>query len=793
MQDFEKLGAFYLGREFDPVSNKSKDDLLLYDSKDLVTHGVCVGMTGSGKTGLCLGLLEEAAIDGIPAIVVDPKGDLGNLLLQFPDLAAENFTPWVNEDEAKQQGLTKEAFAAAQAELWKNGLAKWGQSGERIRKLQQSADFAIYTPGSNAGLPLSVLKSFAAPTGAAADDRELVRDRLNTTSTALLSLLGIEGDSLQSREQILISNILDNAWQDGKDLSVADLIHLIQEPPFQRVGVMDLESFYPAKDRFSLASSLNNLLASPGFESWMEGDPLDIQRLLYTADGRPRISILSIAHLQDAERMFFVSLLLNELLSWVRTQSGTTSLRALFYMDEIFGYFPPIANPPSKKPLLTLLKQARAFGVGVVLATQNPVDLDYKGLANMGTWWIGRLQTDRDKQRLLDGLESAAQTGGSGFDRSAMDKLLSTLAKRVFVMNNVHEKAPVVFESRWALSYLRGPLTRNEIKTLMADRKSAAPPKPAARKVESGARVVLPADVPQTFIPARAQGDLVYKPMILGAAQIRFTDTKTKVDVTRDSVFLSPVDDSAVPVQWGRAQEIELDLAELEQAPTDGARFEPPPASAGKSKSYATWSKDLATFIYGNQALELYYAPRLKQISDLGESEGDFRIRITQAARETRDAQAGQLRAKYASKFTTLQDRLRRAEQAKAKEQEQSQGQWLSTAATIGTSILGAMLGGGRKSMTKTAVSAASKAMSAAGRIRKESGDVGRAEETVEAIQAQIADLEAQVQAEIDAIPADVQNEPIETLAVKPKKTNIAVKLCSLAWVPYLDGEPAWK
>ena len=455
MKDFEKLGVFYLG--------KTKDGLLLYDSKDLVTHAVCVGMTGSGKTGLCVTLLEEAAIDGIPAIIIDPKGDLSNLLLNFPNLAPEDFQPWVEERDPTQEANT-----------WKEGLAKWGQDGERIKRLRDAADFRIYTPGSNSGLPVSILKSFVAPPETIRQDNESLAERINTTVTSLLGLIGVEADPVRSREHILLSNILQQEWSAGKDLDIATLIQKVQTPSIAKIGVMDLDSFYPAQDRFELAMALNNLLASPSFASWMEGEPLDVQQFLYTQTGKPRLSIFSIAHLADAERMFFVSLLLNQVLGWMRAQSGTTSLRAILYMDEIFGYFPPVANPPSKLPLLTLLKQARAFGLGVVLATQNPVDLDYKGLSNAGTWFIGRLQAERDKARVLEGLEGIAAGTGQKFDKQQMEQLIAGLDKRIFLMNNVHDDAPEVFETRWALSYLRGPLTRAQIKTLMEPVKTGA-------------------------------------------------------------------------------------------------------------------------------------------------------------------------------------------------------------------------------------------------------------------------------------------------------------------------------
>jgi hypothetical protein len=413
MQDFEKLGVFYLGKTFDLATGQVQaDQPVLYDAKDLTTHAVVLGMTGSGKTGLCVDLLEEAAIDGIPALVIDPKGDIGNLLLTFPKLAASDFRPWIDESEATRKGLSPDDFATQTALNWKSGLAQWGQDGARVQRLRDAVDMAIYTPGNTSGRPLQILRSFSAPPQAILDDASALRDRILSAVSGLLGLMGLSADPIQSREHILLSNILDRAWREGRSLDIAGLIMEIQKPPFERIGVFDLEAFYPAKERFGLAMALNNLIASPGFSAWMEGEPLDIQRLLFTADGRPRVSVLSIAHLSDAERMFFVTILLNEVVAWMRAQSGTSSLRALLYMDEIFGYFPPTGNPPSKTPMLTLLKQARAFGLGCVLSTQNPVDLDYKGLANAGTWMIGRLQTERDKMRVIEGLEGVLASAG---------------------------------------------------------------------------------------------------------------------------------------------------------------------------------------------------------------------------------------------------------------------------------------------------------------------------------------------------------------------------------------------
>ncbi len=818
MEDFEKLGAFYLGRPYDLGTKQRKDGILLYDSKDLLTHAVCVGMTGSGKTGLCLALLEEAAIDGIPSIIIDPKGDLPNLLLTFPDLKPDDFAPWFNEEDAQKKNLSTAEFAAQQAEFWKKGLADWGQEGSRIKRLRDAADFRVYTPGSNAGIPVSILKSFAAPPPKLREDSELLSERVNTTATSLLGLLGIDADPLKSREHILISNILNSVWSAGKDLDIAGLIQQIQSPPMTKIGVMDIESVFPSKERFELAMSLNNLLAAPGFSSWMEGEALDIEQILHTPEGKPRVSIFSIAHLNDAERMFFVSLLLNQVLGWMRMQSGTTSLRALLYMDEIFGYFPPVANPPSKLPLLTLLKQGRSFGLGVLLVTQNPVDLDYKGLSNTGTWFIGRLQTERDKARVLEGLEGVAGGTGMKFDRQEMEQILAGLNNRIFLLNNVHEDGAEVFESRWAMSYLRGPLTRQQIKQLMDPIKAETPQvasaelataqlavtaasgEPAKAKAGSNLQPVLPPGVSQYFIPVRAAqpagATLVYHPAVLGAAAVRFSD-KT-IDTTRELCVSAPISDGVVAVNWESAARLDLPVEDLEKAPEDDAQFVELPAPAGNSKSYDKWQKDLAAWLYRSQKLELLKSPSLDQTSNPDEPERDFRIRLQQSARERRDETAERLRQKYAPKIAALEERKRRAEQAVEREAEQAKGQKMQTAISFGATLLSSFMG--RKAISLSSLGRATSAVRGVGRSMKESQDVGRAEETVAAVNEQLADLDAQFKSEMEAIEksGDPQTEILETTIVKPTKANITIKLLSLTWVPYwhdaqAQTTPAWE
>ena len=796
-EDFERLGVFYLGRPYDLSAKQAKPGWLLYDSKDLVTHAVCVGMTGSGKTGLCLSLLEEAAIDTIPAIIIDPKGDLGNLLLTFPTLTGEDFLPWINEDDARKKGLSPAEYASGQADLWRKGLAAWGQDGARIQRFKDAAEAAIYTPGSHAGLPVSILKSFAAPEEDVRKDTELLHERISTTVTGLLGLIGVDADPIQSREHILLSTILGQAWTRARDVDLTALIHAIQSPPVAKIGVIDVDAFFPSKERFALAMKLNNLLAAPGFQAWLDGAPLDVQQLLYTPTGKPRLAIFSIAHLSDAERMFFVTLLLSQMVGWMRAQSGTTSLRALFYMDEIFGYFPPVANPPSKQPLLTLLKQARAYGLGVVLATQNPVDLDYKGLANTGTWFIGRLQTERDKARVLEGLEGASSSAGKKFDKGRMEQTLAGLGNRIFLMHNVHENEPAVFETRWCLSYLRGPLTRSQIKTLMEPAKDQLAKRATVGTGQSAnvplsavasARPVLPPDVPQYFLPIRGTrpegSELIYAPMLLASSDIRFADKKNGIETMQDVTLLVPMTEGAVTVQWDEAAHVQVAVADLEQAPQGEAQFLPFPAGAGKAKSYDTWNKEFGAWLYRTQKLQLLRSPSTGQMSHPAETERDFRLRLQQAGREQRDKGAESLRRKYAPKIASLQERVRRAEQQKEKQHAEARSSQMQAAISVGASILGAFLG--RKTISATNIGRATTAIRGAGRVLKESQDVTLAQENAAAFHQQLADLEAQFKTESEALAAasDPLHEKLEPLSLKPAKADLTLKLVALAWTP---------
>lgn len=801
--DYEKLGAFYLGREYDIATRAMADGLVMYDSKDLVTHGVVLGMTGSGKTGLCLAILEEAAIDKVPAIIIDPKGDISNFLLTFPNLSGGEFRPWINEEDAAKKNQSPDEFAASQAEMWKKGLADWGQTAERIQLLRESVDVNIFTPGSNAGIPISILASLSAPDFEIVDDAELFAERIESTASSLLGLIGIAADPIGSREHILLSRVLDHAWRAGENLDLGKIIGYVQSPPFDKIGVVALDEFLPEKKRTEFAMLINNLLASPGFQTWLMGEALDIKKMLHAPDGRPRMSVLSIAHLGDAERMFFVSLVLNQMIGWMRSQSGTTSLRAMFYMDEIYGYLPPTENPPSKKPMMILLKQARAFGLGVLLATQNPVDLDYKALSNIGTWWLGRLQTERDKARVLDGLEGAALSQGGKFDRAAIDTMLASLGNRIFLMNNVHEDGPCVMQVRWCLSYLRGPLTRTQIKSLMDPKRatfaggspaagSSASSAPAtAAGNSSSARPDLPPAVPQYFLPvtspASAPLPLLYVPAVLTSAEVLFTDKAKDISSKQRFTFLARLDAQATAMPVDGGESVTLDPAALSGTPAAGElQWAPLPLFARKASTYTDVKSTIVERIYQQQTLDILCSRGLGEFAKPGESEGDFRARLQHKGRETRDAEVEKLKQKYAARFRSLADARARCEDALAREKEQARAAKANTGISILSGVFGALMG--RKSITG-AVSKGATAMRSATRAWQQSGDVGRAEEKLAGIAAEEAELNAELEQAIQAAREsfDIDREPLETESIKPLKKNIAVTLAGLAWIPFYD------
>ncbi|MBS3987581.1 MAG: DUF87 domain-containing protein [Erysipelothrix sp.] len=784
MHDFEKMGVFYLGKELDSETKQLSDNLVLMQSKDLTTHAMIIGMTGSGKTGLGISMIEEAALDQIPVIAIDPKGDLANLALTFPQLRQADFEPWINLSEASNKGLSKEEFALNQAEQWKKGLASWGQSGERIQKFKDAAQVKVYTPGSSAGLSVSLLKSFNPPPQVILEDHDAYRERLDVTATSILSLIGVNAQTLTSREHILISNILDHAWQQHQALTLSDLIIMIQTPPMKQVGVLDLESFYPTKDRLTLAMQLNNVLASPSFKSWLEGEALDIQHFLYNSSGKPCVSVFSIAHLSDSERMFFVTMLLNEVISWMRSQPGTGSLRAMLYMDELFGFLPPVANPPSKTPLLTLLKQARAYGLGLVLSTQNPVDLDYKALSNTGTWLIGRLQTQRDIERLIAGLEGLASD--QPFNRSQTERLIAGLSQRQFYLHSVHEANPTLFSTRWVLSYLAGPMTRDQIASLNQTQSTTQHAFQPQKTTQSSSQPILSAQIPQVYCPPQhySTSSLTYEPYCLGVGDVFYQSAKHNVSLNQNVVFLAPIHDGVISVDWSEAKKVNLSLKDISRQKPDNAVFEVYPEAASNPKNYDLWEKSLNQFIRTNVSLKLFYSPKLKLLSHVSEDQRDFVIRLQHAAHEARDEAIEALKKKYATRINTLEDRLRRAQQAVEKQSTLANQKKMDAMVSTGTAIFSALFGS--KKISATSITRVGSAMKSSSKALKSGQGIEQAQETLESVQNQLQELSQELENHVLKISDDydVTTDHLEEVEIRATSNNISIPLVALAWVP---------
>jgi hypothetical protein len=834
----EQLGSFYLGAEYDIKTGQRLENPINYDARDLTTHAICVGMTGSGKTGLCIDLLEEAALDRVPTILIDPKGDITNLLLQFPQLQPEDFKPWVNPDDARRKGQSIDEYAASVAGLWRNGLADWGQGPERLQMLKDSADFTIYTPGSDAGVPISIMGSLAAPGLDFDANAEAIRERISGTVAALLGLVGLKVDPMRSREAILLSNIFEFYWRQNKNLDLTTLILSIQNPPVRQLGVFEVDTFFPEKDRFALAMEFNNLLAAPTFQSWLKGENLDVDSLFYTGDGRPRYSIFYIAHLSDSERMFFVTLLLENMVTWVRRQAGTTSLRAVLYFDEIFGFLPPIAEPPSKRPLLTLLKQARAIGLGVVLVSQNPVDLDYKALTNAGTWFIGKLQAERDKDRVLQGLKGAITAAGGSGDKVDYNALLGQLSDRVFLMHNVHSDRPLVFHTRWAMSYLRGPLTKMQVSALMESRKQAAPtlaavlpptpvepgtapaapsPPSAEKPVEpegfSAIAPMLGKDIRQVFLPvdlhereatrplSRQSGQavdveriqLVYEPGLLGAAEVRFVDPKRKINEQVERVLLLPGPIDVRRFDWGDAVTLPLGLRDLLDGPeaaaeNQGPFFAPVPKDVNNSREIADLSKKLVDWLYYNSKQTLNVHPELGLFQHPNETPRAFKIRLQQAAREARDDEVDKLEQKYEKQMERLEAKLRKEERELANDEANYGARKQQEMVSIGESVVGFFIGRRSTRAVSTVMSKRRLASQALQNIEKSKA-------VVEELQQDIQKLEVELQEQVRGITArwaDLLDNVI-TDEITPRRTDVHVALVALVWLPawlvtYHDG-----
>ncbi len=830
---------FFLGKHLDPHTHALTAERLEYDPADLTTHAVCVGMTGSGKTGLCVTLMEEAALAGLPAILIDPKGDIANLLLQFPELRPADFRPWVNVDEARRAKLSVDDYAAQTAERWRSGLAEWGLTAADLQRLRDSADWAVYTPGSDAGRQLSILKSLERPDLAWDENQELLRERIAGLCSGLLGLVGVEADPVKSREHILLANLFEHAWKNDHSLDLGELIAQVQTPPFAKLGVFEVDRFYPEADRLQLALQLNAIIAAPSFQSWISGDPIDVDALLRTppgldgAPGKPRISILYVAHLSDAERMFFITLLLEQVVTWLRAQAGTTSLRGLLYFDEVFGYLPPHPfNPPSKMPLLRLLKQARAFGLGVMLVTQNPVDLDYKGLTNTGTWLIGKLQTERDKARLLDGLNTISIAARAALDLDSLDTLISSLAPRTFLLHNVHADGPVVFHTRWAMSYLAGPLTREQIRAFKpapGAEPAAAPAgqrraagiggaKPAALALRPASQLAIPASVPQYFLPVTrsledsvadwraATGnrravfgesvDLLYRPALVAQAVVRYVQARAGLNADRHFAFAVEAPSPEMAPAWREHEVRPVTAADVDRSAPPAARLAGEVAAGlADPKKLAAWQKDLVSYLYRTADFTLHENAQLKLYSRPGQSFEEFRAQCQQLADQRLRAEVQGIREKYDRKIDRLEDKLI-AEQRDLKQgQEELRAREAESRWTGIENVVGLVLG-------YTPYRPLSTATGKDRLAKKARADLEESEETVTRLQAQIDTLKAEAQATFQARKDTWQSIAldIKPLRVTPRRSDILIELFGIGWRPFwqidVDGAaleiPAW-
>jgi Helicase HerA, central domain len=771
-----------LGGHVDAASHVRTDTSATIPADELTTHGVIVGMTGSGKTGLGIVLIEEALAAGVPTLLIDPKGDLTNLALTFPNLAPAEFEPWVNESDAARAGQGVQEFAAAEATRWGSGLAGWGLGTAQVRALHDAAPVTIYTPGAPHGVSLNIIGSLDAP--ADMNDPQAVADEIEAYVSSLLNLVGIEADPLSSREHILLSTIINHAWGQGRSLDLATLVASVQQPPVRKVGVLDLDTYYPADDRTKLALKLNGLLASPAFASWLGGQRIDIDAMLRSPDGGPRCAIVTTAHLSDEQRQSVTSVVLAKLISWMRRQSGTSDLRAVLYMDEVAGYLPPVGNPPTKEPLMLLLKQARAFGVGVVLSTQNPVDVDYKALSNAGTWLIGRLQTEQDKARLLDGLTSAAGT----IDPRVVGDTISALGRREFVLKRASRDQVDVLTTRWAMSYLRGPLTRDQIASLgqaggSTTGVNAAPPGTVDPvQVDAGK----PIAEDETPVPPRvAEGIPVHHldpaaswaasvgavpgkrlaPAVIARVRMRFDDTRSGLvhDEEYEAV-LHPITPAPTGADF---RGVDYDDRDLLPDPPPGAVYRLAPPEIASKPWWTRVQSDLADHLYRSRTVEIPANAELKLFGRVDESADAFAGRCRDAAADAGDQEVSALRTKYERKLADLLRRIDTAQDAVARAQS-------ARTSTMASDLIGGLLGGRRS------VGASMRRASTA------QGRVSAAADKVETLQEQLADVQAALDSEVAAIRAewDARATAVSTVSIPLEKSDVSVASIGLVWIP---------
>ena len=811
---------FYLGKVYDEQGNLT-DEKLLYDPQDLVTHCMITGMTGSGKTGLGIILLEEMARKNIPAIVIDPKGDLTNLMLHFPELRAEDFEPWIDPEAPVREGKSLLEISVETAEAWKKGLSEWGLGKEEISELEK-VSYTIFTPGSTVGNPINILSSFEAPKTPVKEGDEFIREEIATTVTALLDLIGISNiDPLQSREHILLSSIIEQYWNMGKSIDIEEMIAAVNDPPFEKLGALPVDKMYPPKDRFQLSLLLNNFLASPSFQNWNKGPNLDIEKLLYTNDGKARMNVFYLQHLNDHERMFFVTMLYSQIESWMREQPGTGNLKLGVYFDEIAGYLPATSNPASRNVIIRLLKQARAFGVGMILSSQNPIDFDYKALSNAGTWFIGHLQTAQDVRRLIDGLA----TNDGGIDQTEAKRRISALKNRQFLYMNVHTPGLKVMTTRWTLNYLAGPLTRNRIPLLIEkglservdtvssvmnvnetvaeladtsqnqgeDQGEAEMSEEKAKEVQpEGTKPEIAANINEYYrraekiaaeVGAPAE-EITYIPVWIAQAEARILQPKYNLDfIDKKAVLIDEPDIRGVSINWREYETEPFDEKTVQSRPQYAdAKYEQPPEWMSDSGSVRRRESDFLDYIYregivkirANKPLDVYAAPDVTEEDFIAMCKG----KVAEASQNEKD----KLAKAYENIVDRMETKIRKAEADVADKTDKVKSKNIEKYGAFGELVIGMFTG--RKRSVSTSINKYGQSTNADNALEK-------AQLVLDELK---ADLEQQTE-EFKKQIAEVEEkwnkiaEEMDEVTVTPMKKDIFIDYFGILWLPYYTDE----
>ena len=754
---YEKLGLFYLGKNSDETLN-------LYKSKDLTTHAMLVGMTGSGKTGLGISLIEEAAIDNIPSIVIDPKGDMGNLCLAFKDLSAEEFTPWSEKPEES-------------AKLWQNGLLASSQDRERVAKYA-NVEKTIYTPGSSAGVSVNILSSFEAPSQELLEDTDTFTSLINTSVGSLLSLISLESSNPNAKEHLLLSNILYHFWTKGISLTLEDIIGYVASPPFKKIGILSLSTFYKQADRMKLAIAINGVISSVTFSSWLKGERLNIQDMLYDDAGKAKVAIFSIAHLNDAQRMFFVTLLLNSYINWMRKQRGASRLKSILYMDEIYGFFPPVKNPPSKEPMMLLLKQARAFGTGIILSTQNPSDIDYKGASNIGTWFVGKLQTSQDIEKIVNGMSLDSSDA-----KRFISQKIASLQGRHFLVKNIHNNALVEFSTRWVLSFLKGPLTKNDIKHLMQDKKEThkfEPPKIEKIEQKAATREPLSKEIKEYFLDSNINTKEPYQAFLYVDAKVRFYNQKRFIDKQERLYIALPLEHDVLEYRYKESLLQERPL--LQNTPFQNAEFATLPTEIKESKNLNSFAKKIEQSIYTTERLELFVCKRLRLESTLGETQKEFTLRVQEELQERKEEKVEKLTERFKKRFTRLEDRQERLHAKLQKEENDVSSKTTDTFVEIGLTLLGAFFG--RKKLSTSTIRKGSSAFKKGRGVYKEKDDVKRVESQISKLQEDIEELNLEFEEKVYELDEEfsIKNYEIKNFFITPRRSDIEILDMAILW-----------